>query len=320
MLSILSEPSFVISYKLKKQAKNKIKSFLKNPFLKYSGHYALVRSLIEGLEKIAFKDYNYNPNSISKVGNVLVLINGHRNALVSAIKLKKRGKIEKLVVGPNLDEYFIPDSSLFASNQIDLYLTPSEWTANFCTQLNPIIAEKIVSWPAGVDEEFWNIPSGSEKSKSGKKLLFFKKRPEIQLYENCKTIAERQGYEVTELIPGHYTLSEYKLKLQETDYVVHFVEQESQGISLAEAWAMNVPTIVWNPEFWHYNLQNFRSSSAPYLTNKTGVFFRTEIEFEELIKNIAMTSFTFSPRNWVLENMTDNISARLFLDILNKLK
>ena len=51
---------------------------------------------------------------------------------------------------------------------------------------------------------------------------------------------------------------------------VFLSSSESQGIALAEAWSMNVPTFVWNPKPKELNGRYFPSvDSAPYLTPET---------------------------------------------------
>jgi hypothetical protein len=100
-----------------------------------------------------------------------------------------------------------------------------------------------------------------------------------------------------------------------TDIVVYFVEQESQGIALFEIWASNTPTFVWNPGYWQYNMKNFRSSAAPYLTSKTGRFFRDKLEFEALIRDENIVS-ECTPRAWVLEHGTHKRAAEVFLNAI----
>ena len=137
--------------------------------------------------------------------------------------------------------------------------------------------------------------------------------------EKCKQKAEENGFEVIELQRGGYTLEDYKELLNKVDFLVHFVEQESQGISLSESWSMNVPTIVWNPGNWSYNLMNIKCSSAPYLVKETGLFFRDEEDFSQIITKGQLKPEAFDARKWLICNLTDAKSAEILLNIVNSI-
>ena len=142
--------------------------------------------------------------------------------------------------------------------------------------------------------------------------VFYKKRPEYHLYNSCLEKTIKEGYEVIEIICGSFTHSEFKSALRKASVVIYFVEQESQGIALQEIWATNTPTLVWNPEIWMHNNINYACTSAPYLTNKTGTFFKSQQDFDLLIQKPL--SSDYEPRKWILENMTDAICAKIFIE------
>ncbi|MBL4668385.1 MAG: hypothetical protein JKY30_03890 [Flavobacteriales bacterium] len=102
------------------------------------------------------------------------------------------------------------------------------------------------------------------------------------------------------------------MALQKASFVVYFVEQESQGIALQEIWATDTPTFVWNPEIWMYNNINYACTSAPYLSEYTGSFFKTKEDYSQLLHQPL--SHKYSPKKWVLENMTDAICAKAFMN------
>ncbi len=299
-----------------KNYKQKIKGITPLPeaLKMYGGHYGVARSLIHGLQELGTIDFNYNPNSLSKLADTVIVLGGGLSPIKQGIKLKKTGRIKKLVVGPNVAVW--PFEELGAP-EIDLLITPSSWPGQFWADVDENISlKKLRAWPAGVDVKYWVPDSEIQPNKTGKKLLFYKKRPIKSQYEACWKIAKNNGFEVIELVPGNYSFEDYKELLNQVDFLVHFVEQESQGLSTLEAWAMNVPTIVWNPGYWHYRMRNFKSSSAPYMTNKTGTFFKDESEFEQLIQENYLQKELYQPRNWVLKNMTDSICAQKLLDII----
>ncbi|MBL4592443.1 MAG: hypothetical protein JKX68_01350 [Flavobacteriales bacterium] len=307
MITILTEPSFNTSYASLKSIKTFIKSKIFNISLpKYAGHYAVVRSLLNGLDKNK-QAYNYNPTKTSKIASHVHVLAGV-NTLKAAIQLKQQGKISRLTAGPNIVISSADENGIIGSKEIDRYLVNSDWTISAYLLDNPKLINKIDKWAAGIDAKKWDI----KKIESNKSVaVFYNKRPEHHLYEYCKRKAIEQGFEVVEIICGSFTHQELKNALQEASVVVYFVEQESQGIALQEIWATNTPTLVWNPEVWMYKNVNYACTSAPYLTDKTGAFFKTNKDFDLLIQKPL--SSNFEPRKWVLENMTDEICAKNFI-------
>ena len=283
--------------------------------LMYGGHYAVSRSLIEGLYKMGYTNFNYNPSSISKVGDVVLVI-ADIYALKQAIKWKKEGRIKKLIAGPNLC-VFPTDYPEISSTMIDKYITHSQWCIDYFVELCPNLKYKMALWPAGVDDSYW-LPDFTVE-KNGKKILFFNKQPNKKMYSKCLEIALKYGFEVIELVHGKYALEEYKTNLNKVDFLIHFMDHESQGISLSEAWCMDVPTMVWNPGMWTPGHMNIKCSSAPLLCDKTGVFFKNEIEFENLFKQNLLNKALYSPRSILLKNYTDIKVTEIFLNIVNSI-
>ena len=272
MITILTEPSFILFYHLKKEVKNFIKKKLLNREIpRYAGHYAVVRSLIDGLEKIN-QEYNYNPTSSSKIASHVHVLAGV-NTLKAAIRLKQKGKIKRLTAGPNIVISSADENGIIASKEIDRYFVNSDWTISAYLLDNSKLTNRIDKWAAGVDEKIWDIKKVASKKPV---VVFYKKRPEHNLYKSCKKETIESGFEIIEIICGNYSHDEIKLALQKASFVVYFVEQESQGIALQEIWATDTPTFVWNPEIWMYNNINYACTSAPYLSEYTGSFFKTK--------------------------------------------
>ena len=93
---------------------------------------------------------------------------------------------------------------------------------------------------------------------------------------------------------------------------------ETQGIALAEAWSMDVPTVVWDPQGEaEWGGRTFTSkSSAPYLSLSTGIAFRTIDDLEPALSRVLAGLSDFQPRNWVLEHMTDAICSEMLYRLI----
>lgn len=281
---------------------------------KYGGHRCVTTSLIVGLEKLGV-NFNYDPQSLSDLGETVVVLCGVKQ-LRQMIELKKKGVIKKLLAGPNIAVQPTDYDRILTSPEIDVCITPSEWVNNAYVIDCPELKGRIKAWPAGVDSEHWK-PSGNKKDP--KNLLFYDKRPEKNLIDNCRKYCEEKGYHVKTIVYGYYSLEEFKQALDKSSFLIHFVEQESQGTFLNETWSMNVPTIVWNPGFYRIGEKNYICSSAPYLTKQTGAFFRNFEEFKKIEQSGAFEPQRYSARQWILENLTDELSAQKLLDIIKNL-
>jgi hypothetical protein len=318
VITILTDPIPTRYQYYSERAKARIRPLLRKldgraPLKKkpYGGHYAVTRSLIEGLRKAGIP-FVYNPQKVDDCTEQVVVLAGV-DTLKQALKLRRKGIIKKLAGGPNIVTLPSEQPELIGSEYLDRCIANSAWVRTLYEIDMPELEPKLIIWPAGVDVEDWK-PKGSPKNP--RSMLFYAKRPERQMLEECRQIAEKAGFCITNLKYGTYTAPQYKTLLEENSVMVHFVEQESQGISLCEAWSMDVPSIVWNPGIFFWQGHNVVSSSAPYLTDETGAFFRNTADFEDVIKKFASEGFAFSPRKWVLRHQTDELSARHLMELM----
>ena len=128
---------------------------------RYPGHYALVRSVVEGMQAIR-ADFNFNPNSFSEVGRVVYA--PANEALRQAIALKRRGAVDYLVAGP-VNALFADESDgILQAPEIDLVIVPSEWTVDFYAGVPALVAKSRVC-PCGVDTGLWT-PAGRAKQRT----------------------------------------------------------------------------------------------------------------------------------------------------------
>lgn len=283
---------------------------------KYRGHFAVTRSLVEGLTKSKIP-FTLNPASIKKT-NIMIVLAGVKT-LKQAIELKKQKKINKLIAGPNIIVFSSDFDNLIASPEIDLCLVPSNWVKELYLRENPSLEGRIFSWPAGVDIEKWTPGLSINK----RKVILFEKHtnnkelPETNVY---KDFIRNNGYEIIILKYGNFTHEIYKTALKEAICLVGFSISESQGIAWSEAWASNVPTFLWENTEGLYLKKEFKCSSAPYLSKKTGFYFTEISDFIVKFEQFERRQVSFFPREWVMENMTDVRSSELLIDKISKIQ
>jgi hypothetical protein len=276
---------------------------------RYGGHYAVTRSLVEGMAKAGLP-VNYNPQRTSEVAeNVHVF--GVQN-LRQMIRWKREGIIQQLTCGPNVVVRSSEANSILASPEIDAVVNHADWACDFWALDNPELRYRCLSWFAGVDTDFWR-PVGQVLRD---RILVFDKRREDQDPERIKSYIEylkKEGWQVDVLTRcgrQGYDLENYRNLLQRAALMIGFtVGSESQGIAWTEAWASNVPTLILQQTENFYQGIRFRCSTAPVLTSATGAFFNDFDGFVEQFKLWRSGHQTFNPREWVLDNMSDEVCA-----------
>lgn len=279
------------------------------------GHFAVTRSLLAGLKKLNV-NFNYNPRSINDVGDVVYVV-CDANAVKQCIPLRKIGRIKKLLAGPNLMVRSNEFNNILASPEIDTYIVNSDWTVQAYIDDQPSLKDRIQIWYAGIDENYWQ-PIPIDKSATKKVIVYWKNETE-QFCVQIEDMLKKNGWSPIRLRYGAHKQQDFKNALLNAAFCVFISRSESQGIALAESWAMNVPTIVWDPQepcmiegkaCWPH-------SAAPYLNNAAGISWRNLEEFQEILKRLPQMLLMFNPRAWILRNMTDEISVQVLLQVIN---
>lgn len=276
------------------------------------GHAGVNRSIQRGctLNNIT---YNWNPDKTLVYPTVVVLAG--KKYIEQAIAYKKEGKIKKLLVGPNVFVRSCEGGGIMADPMIDACLVPGEWVRIAYEQDNPALIGRIAVWPAGIDEYYWSPLNHDQKTKN---VIIYWKTESEQFINQIKQCLVARGWNPLLVRYGFYNQQHYKELLQNAAFAVFISISESQGLALAEAWSMNVPTIVWDQQYLVAHGREYKIvSSCPYLSNQAGMRWKTLDEFENSIKNIDSLLPCYTPRAWVLEHMTDSESIRNLMNIVN---
>ena len=274
----------------------------------YGGHSAVTRSLVEGLLKIGV-DFNYNPCKIDDIGDTCIVLS-NVDALKQSIEWKKNNRIKYLLAGPNLVVRSSEFDCVLSSPEIDLCLVPSQWVNVAYIEDVLTLRGRTNIWYAGVDETYWK--PRVHKIKNNNALVYCKFN-DVVFCEKIQNLLIDHGINPIKLVYGKHSKDEYKSALEISDFSIFISRSESQGIALAESWAMDVPTLVWqSSEQLVINNRAYSSYSAgPYLNADLGDFWETIEDLQFFLENHK----TYSPRKWLLNNMTDELSAKLMLQI-----
>lgn len=277
----------------------------------YGGHYAVTRSLVEGLRKIG-ANFNYNPQENNIAENVIVL--SGPAVLRNAIRRKNKGEIRFLLAGPNIADSVLDEDGIVGDPAIDYFVVPSAWIENNVVGELPTLKGRVLCWYVGVDVDYWR-PRGPKQK--GKVLVYWKTEKE----EFCSAVERmliEKGYAPARITYGKYTSQEYKHTLDKCEFAVFLSRSESQGVALAESWSMDVPTLVWDPGELFYRGKAFEQVSAcPYLSSETGKRWKDLPELEKLLADYDSYKDQFNPRIHTVKNFSDEVCAQSLLHFIS---
>lgn len=294
-------------------------------------HFNLLAALKSGLSDLDIP-YEYQPDELPQDGD-LVLVASDQEWLRELINYKRSGPDFTLLAGPimemehthregeasliekmpsEFDPMFLLSQldSVFTDKEVDGVLCAGYWAKAGWRFMCPDISHKIHEWRAGVDINYWDGNCQPEK----KRVLLYEKR-DPELMEAVQLFLEGAGYQVDVFSYGNYQLGEFREGLRQCEMAIVLSSKETQGIALAEMWAMDVPTLCWDSFSADFIGVPFPTSSCPYLTAQTGWRWRDVQDLEQVLEKYQRSYF--SPRSWVEGNMSHTISAQLLLELFD---
>jgi hypothetical protein len=313
-ISIINKPSSIF---FKRCGVFYVKKVLRSLLRIQRGPDVVLKSLVRGLESVRSEiEFNVNPSRKNLHKTVHVLSNPV--ALEWAIQQKRLGKIGKLIAGPNVSILPSSDNRVFDHPEIDLILLPSEWTKDAYIKESPAIAPKIRVWPSGVQIPTENSPALA-KASSKEFYLIFKKTFSDEVYDKIAQILSLKDIPFKTLIYGTFKQPEYFALLERAKGMIYLQKAESQGIALQEAWARNVPTLVWDSKHYTYDNTDLTITgkvSAPYLSDASGMFFESLEEFDRKFTEFDSKIDTFTARDYCIKNLSDLASAQKYIEYI----
>lgn len=290
--------------------------FARDKSVKFGGHAAVTRSLIEGFINTK-NEYNYNPPVKDIFPDCVVL--SDIESLKSAIQMKREGKIRTLLAGPNIVTLPNEAHAVITKSEIDICIVPSLWVKKLYLTCCPALEGRLEVWAAGVNTNSWRPAINHAINERPSRILIYIKGS--QNSEAAYPIIQKlkgANFSVMTVEYGAYDQGNYKELLNWANLMIVLGGTESQGIAMVEAWSMNVPTLVKATSFWcSPEGKHFPASAAPYLTELTGKFFNNEDELFSILQDWAEKKICFSPRCWTIKNLSDEICALNLMRLIN---
>lgn len=208
-------------------------------------------------------------------------------------------------------------------------LVPGEWMCQMC---EPYYGDRVQAWPVGIDTYQW-APAPTHQ-KDIDILIYDKVRWDYESYEQ-ELISPIHKHlkicnlNVTTIRYGFYREQDFHSLLKRSKAMVFLCEHETQGIAYQQALSCDVPILAWDrggfwqdPLYFPHKVQFAEVSSVPYWSDRCGIKFRDISEFPEKLEELLekLQCQRFSPRDYILENLTLEKCAQRYLDVLEEVQ
>jgi len=205
------------------------------------------------------------------------------------------------------------------------YLQHSAWTNSI---YQSYFGDRCEVWPVGIDTAVWK-PNGFAKSVDFliyDKIHWEHERVSEELIDPIRGILKDRGLSFEGIRYGSYDPTEFRAALARCRAMIFVCEHESQGLAYQECLSTDVPVLAWNQGQWldpnrfAWGTADIPATSVPYWDERCGVKFKDMNEFtESLIEFLDKRAHgEFSPRDYILENLTLEKCARNYLAIMDE--
>jgi hypothetical protein len=215
---------------------------------------------------------------------------------------------KKFVFGPHFSVF--PTEVVHKFNNVHsnaIYIQPSQQSVNSWQKEFGFTALPMRVYPFGIDTDLFQ-PSTETRDKV---LLYFKNRDPKEL-KFTQELLQRKGIQYEMINYGSYREEHYQTILNRCKYAIWLGRHESQGYALEEALSRNIPLLVWNVRLrnqeytMRHEYANVKSrvTAIPYWSDKCGMYFYEQEEFEPMLNKFLTKLDQFSPREYILDNLT----------------
>lgn len=232
---------------------------------------------------------------------------------------------------PNTKFIFGPHFSVFPkkthmdmirNNNNVVYIQPSDWVVNLwrnnpnCNNIN------IKPFAFGVEtEKFCEKLPIENRSQV---FVYFKRRKPEELNAILNLLRSKNiEFKIFNYV-SRYSEEEYITYLQNSKYGIWLDAHESQGFALEEALSCNVPLLVWNVASMNQeegaNYIDIPATTIGYWDNRCGEYFYNQSELEETFCRFLSKIETYTPREYVLENLSVDVCEQKLLDTIENIK
>jgi hypothetical protein len=221
----------------------------------------------------------------------------------------------------------IDDPELLHRLPVKKILVPGEWMRQMC---QPYWGDKVAVWPVGINAGRWT-PSDAEKDIDVllyDKVMWKHDELEATLIEPIRAELRAGKLSLQEIRYGSYQEEDYREALKRSRAMIFLCEHETQGIAYQQALSSGVPIFTWDrggpwrdPVYYPHKVIFEPVTSVPYWDERCGMKFADLAEFRTRWEGFWdwVQGRRFSPRDYILENLTLEKCARRYVEIAESL-
>ncbi len=224
------------------------------------------------------------------------------------------------VLGPSLYDHPLVAPDILKDFRFKKYAVLGPWVMNM---FKPVYGDACFSWFAGIDLEEWPDLSAGPKTFDFliyDKVYWDREEAEKNLIAPILAALDKKGLTYRRIRYKMYDYETYRELLKGARGMLFLSHHETQGIACQEALASNVPILawdkgVWTDPLWHkFSPIQPRASSVPFFSPDCGEKFRDISEFENALDRFMNNRSRYTPRAYVEQNLSMDISARLYAE------
>lgn len=224
------------------------------------------------------------------------------------------------LIGPSLYDHPQVRPHLLDTLGFQKYVVLGDWHRRlFETEYG----DACVPWFAAIDPTEW--PDTTDRSKKLDFLIYdkvYRDRDLQSRYLIAPIEAElrRRGLTFETLRYEHHAQDDYRAALGRAKGMIFLCEHESQGIAYQEAMMSGVPILAWNfgilmdPIWKVFHTEPVAASSVPFFSDMCGETFGHARDFASSLDRFTERRSSYEPRRYMLENMSQEKSARLYVE------
>jgi hypothetical protein len=234
-----------------------------------------------------------------------------------------------ILFGAAVYSHPLDDPSLMQRLPVAQVVVPGPWMKEMC---KPYWGDAVAAWPVGIDTDLWQPTDATRKTTD---VLIYDKvrwehdRYETALIEPVRAALRARGRSVREIRYGWYREQDFRTALAECRTMIFLCEHETQGIAYQQALSCNVPILAWDrrgywqdPTYYPDKVKFEPVTSVPYWDDRCGRTFEHTDEFAAEWDRFweEYRGSRFSPRNYILETLTLERSARHYLGFVHAVR
>ena len=273
------------------------------------GHLSRLRSIWNGITSLGIP-VNLNPSTADALYPIVYCTNLAKDdsSVKEMISLKKSGDITTILAGPLITPSYL---QLYGED-LDVVFTASDY---FQTQSNRVVM------PASPNFNYFKRKRPVKEAYQV--LIYFKpdleRVPLAPLKNKLIAFLDTLKMPYAQLTYSNYSPRLFKHLLEESFVMVTFSGPETQGISWAESWAMDVPTLMFDGYSKEQAVVNESCVAAPYLTLQCGRHWHHLEQLEDFLLQTRDLLIPFQPAAWVRAHFSDVRIGKTLVNALYRL-